>query len=116
MDISQTESTETYKAFEEILKTAKFEEKTVEFRFSQLAERFTPTDGKWTADGIPGNTVLRILQPMFRMSRSGSSGSTVIAPDTFVIRTNDSLDEDDFDGNTFLNQKHIVLSHFKVSI
>lgn len=108
------EINETYKAFDEILKTTKFEEKTVEFRFSQLAEKYVPKG--WTGTGILGNNIIRILQPIFRVSRSGSSGSTVLAPNTFVIRNDTSLDEAGFNGNTFFNQKHIAHNSFKMTI
>ena len=105
---------ETYKAFDEILKTTKFEEKTVEFRFSQLAEKYVPKG--WSGSGILGNNIIRILQPIFRVSRSGSSGSTVLALNTFVIRNDTSLDEAGFNGNTFFNQKHIAHNSFKMTI
>ena len=82
-----------------VLNTKKFEETTVEFRFSQLAEKYVPEG--WSGSGILGNQIIRILQPIFRVSRSGSSGSTVLAPNTFVIRNDTSLNEAGFNGNTF---------------
>ena len=94
------EINETNKAFDEVLKTTKFEETTVEFRFSQLAEKYVPKG--WSGTGILENQIVRILQPIFRVSRSGSSGSTVLAPNTFVIRNDTSLNEAGFNGNTFL--------------
>ena len=79
------------------MKTTKFEEKTVEFRFGNASDH-SETDLNAFNGTVPENSILRILQPIFRVSRRGSLGSTVVATDTYVIRYDDSLAEADFDG------------------